>query len=79
MQGANGQPRAAPSSAPRGQNLVFPTTIQLEKLSIGVDQKDVPLVPGMAITAEIKTGNRRAIDYLLAPIKEAVTQTGHER
>jgi hemolysin D len=32
-----------------------------------IDGKAVDLVPGMAVTAEIKTGKRRLLDYLLSP------------
>jgi hemolysin D len=78
-QSASSQGKSAPASVPRGQNLVFPATIQLEKHVISVNQHDMPLIPGMTVTVEIKTSDRRAIDYLLAPIREAVTQSGHER
>ncbi len=67
----------APSS--RTQSLVFPATVILARQSISIDGKDVPLSPGMAVTVEIKTGKRRAIDYLLSPVREVVSQTAHER
>lgn len=35
--------------------------------NILVGQKYVPLAPGMALQAEIKTGDRRVIDYFLSP------------
>jgi multidrug efflux pump subunit AcrA (membrane-fusion protein) len=59
--------------------LVFPATIRLAKRSIDVGGKDVSLMPGMAVTVEIKTGQRRAIDYLLSPLREVVSQTARER
>ena len=33
-----------------------------------VEHKLVNLAPGMAVTAEIKTGSRRIISYLLSPL-----------
>jgi hypothetical protein len=33
----------------------------------------------MAVTVEIKTGERRAIDYLLSPLREIATQAARER
>jgi len=33
-----------------------------------VEGKPVNLSPGMAVTAEIKTGSRRVIEYLLSPL-----------
>jgi hemolysin D len=35
--------------------------------------------PGMAIQAEIKTGKRRIIQYLLSPIAQALDEAGRER
>jgi hemolysin D len=61
------------------QSLVFPATIKLERSTMSVDGKDVSLSPGMAVTVEIKTGQRRIIDYLLSPIREVASRSGHER
>ena len=44
-----------------------------------VEDSEVPLVPGITVSVEIKTGSRRAIDYVLSPLREFVTQTAHER
>lgn len=35
--------------------------------------------PGMSVQAEIKTGRRRIIQYLLSPIRRAVNEAGRER
>ncbi|GAB5349915.1 HlyD family type I secretion periplasmic adaptor subunit [Alteriqipengyuania sp. 357] len=35
--------------------------------------------PGMSVQAEIKTGRRRIIQYLLSPIRQAVSESGRER
>ncbi len=35
--------------------------------------------PGMSVQAEIKTGKRRIIQYLLSPISQAVNEAGRER
>ena len=67
----------APST--RTQNLVFPATLRLDKRTISIDGEEIPLTPGMAVTVEIKTGQRRAIDYVLSPLREIVTTTAHER
>jgi hemolysin D len=70
---------ATPGSPAKTQNLVFPSTIRLAKRSMDIDGKDVALMPGMAVTVEIKTGRRRAIDYLLSPLHEMVGETARER
>jgi membrane fusion protein, hemolysin D len=63
----------------RTQNLVFPATLQLAQRSLLIDGKEVPLTPGMAVTVEIKTGSRRAIDFVLSPLREVTVQAGRER
>jgi hemolysin D len=74
------KPQAGGSAQPpRPQNLVFPATIHLSQRTIAIDGKDVPLTAGMAVTVEIKTGQRRAIDYLLSPLREVATQAARER
>ena len=35
--------------------------------------------PGMSVQAEIKTGQRRIIQYLLSPISQAMSEAGRER
>ncbi|MEZ5909609.1 MAG: HlyD family type I secretion periplasmic adaptor subunit [Hyphomicrobiaceae bacterium] len=78
--GATNPRASAPQSTTgRGQNLVFPATIQLSKRVMRVDGVDIPLSPGMSVSVEITTGKRRAIDYLLAPLREIAAGTGHER
>jgi hemolysin D len=70
---------ATPGSPAKTQNLVFPSTIRLAKRSMDIDGKDVALMPGMAVTVEIRTGQRRAIDYLLSPLREMIGETARER
>ena len=69
---------SAVAGSQRVQNLVYPVSIRLDRHSINADGKEVDLMPGMQVTAEVKTGNRRVISYLLSPLSE-VTQAAHER
>jgi hemolysin D len=62
-----------------GQNLVFPATVSLARPYISVEGKQIPLSPGMAVTVEINTGSRRALDYVLSPLREVTASAGHER
>jgi hemolysin D len=73
------RPQAIPASTGRTQNLVFPATISLKQRSMWIDKKEVTLSAGMAVTIEIKTGQRRAIDYLLSPLREVASTSGRER
>jgi len=59
--------------------LVYPTRVSLDRSTIRVDGKLVPLSPGMAVTVEIKTGQRRVIEYLLSPLLKAVKESLRER
>jgi hemolysin D len=42
--------------------------VALSETGINTEQGFTPLEPGMAVTAEIKTGQRRVISYLLSPL-----------
>jgi hemolysin D len=58
---------------------VFPATLTLEQNTLMVDGKQIRLAPGMNLTAEIKTGKRRVIDYLISPIQEYSRESLRER
>ncbi|MBS9429666.1 HlyD family type I secretion periplasmic adaptor subunit [Photorhabdus akhurstii] len=59
--------------------LIFPAQIQMERSSIAMDEHEVPLQAGMSITAEIRTGERRVIDYLLSPLQQYQSEALRER
>jgi hemolysin D len=67
------------SSVPGTRDLVFPVTITLDQTKMEVRGKDVALSPGMTVSADILTGRRRIIDYLLAPLREISSNAIHER
>lgn len=58
---------------------IFPVTLTLAKSTIDVDGQPVKLGPGMNLTAEIKTGKRRVIAYLLSPVQRAASESLRER
>jgi hemolysin D len=57
----------------------YPATITLSQKDMNIDGKRVNLSPGMNITAEIKTGQRRVIEYLLSPVQRAGSESLRER
>jgi hemolysin D len=59
--------------------LVFPVRIALDETSIRVDGEDNALTPGMSVAAEVKTGDRRMIKFLLDPLIEMKDEAFHER
>lgn len=58
---------------------VFPARLSLRQSRINVDGKPIKLSPGMNVTAEIKTGQRRVLDFLLSPIQRAGQESMRER
>jgi HlyD family secretion protein len=56
------------TSDPQGQELVYSARISLDRTEMLIEEKTVSLAPGMAVTVEIKTGQRRVIEYLLSPL-----------
>ncbi len=65
--------------AQRTQNLVFPVVIRPDKPSLIADGRNVPLSPGMAVTIEVKTGQRRILEYIFSPLVEVGVTAMRER
>jgi len=61
------------------RGLVFPVRLKLARSTLQVDERTVSFTPGMAITAEIKTGSRRVIEYFLSPLLTTVDESLQER
>lgn len=75
-----GSPRSRnPGGTRHAQNLVFPVIVELDRQSMTVDGLDLPLAPGMTAVADIKTGSRRILEYLLSPLVETGTRAFRER
>jgi hemolysin D len=67
------------NSEPKGQELSYAARISLDRSQMQVEDKMVNLSPGMAVTAEIKTGSRRIIGYLLSPLMKYKEESLRER
>lgn len=59
--------------------LYYSARVRVAKSTMFVDGVDVLLSPGMAVTAEVTTGTRRLIEYVLSPVMEHVKESGRER
>lgn len=57
----------------------YRVTIQIEDNSIGSDSEPLPLIPGMVVTADILTGQKTVLQYLLNPITRARNEALRER
>ncbi|CAA2139156.1 HlyD family type I secretion periplasmic adaptor subunit [Hyphomicrobium sp. ghe19] len=75
------RPQGAPTSAnaATAETLAFPARITISQETIDVDGEKVRLRPGMSVSAEVKTGQRRAIDYVLSPLREIQSASLQER
>lgn len=69
----------ADAVADEKRGAIFPARLLLATNRIVVDGRPVGLAPGMNVTAEIKTGKRRVLDYLLSPIQRAAGESLRER
>jgi hemolysin D len=61
------------------RGLTFPIRVRLETNRIRVDNRWITLTPGMAVTADIRTGRRSVIGYFLDPLLETAQESMRER
>lgn len=67
------------SNAQRVQNLVYPVVVEPTNSTIRIGERSMTLSPGMAVTIEIKTGQRRILEYLFSPLAEIASSAMNER
>lgn len=59
--------------------LVYFSRVSMEWATMQVEGKQIHLSPGMAVTVEIKTGQRRVLEYLLSPLLKSMKESLRER
>ncbi len=59
--------------------LIYTARVALMRSTILRDGSEVRLSPGMSATADIRTGSRSILSYLLSPIDKASKEAGRER
>jgi hemolysin D len=59
--------------------LVYAARVSMDRSTILVEGRSVNLSPGMAVTVEIKTGQRRLIEFFLSPLLKGLQETARER
>jgi hemolysin D len=72
-------PQSGRTSEPPGQELLYAARVSLDRTRMQIDDRMVDLSPGMAVTVEIKTGQRRIIEFLLAPLLRYKQESLRER
>jgi hemolysin D len=61
------------------RGLIYSTRAKLQRATIQVEDKTVHLTAGMAVSVEIKTGQRRVIEYFLSPLLQRGSESLRER
>lgn len=59
--------------------LYYSARVRVSKSTMFVDGVDVLLSPGMAVTAEVTTGTRRLIEFVLSPVTQNAKERWRER
>ena len=74
-----GQAERDDKGRPIQQGLVYAARIRLARGTIRARGGEQVIGPGLAVQAEIRTGRRRIINYLLSPISRTIDEAGRER
>ncbi|MBI4694381.1 MAG: HlyD family type I secretion periplasmic adaptor subunit [Gammaproteobacteria bacterium] len=61
----------------RGLNYI--AHLSLDATTMNIDGNEVKLAPGMAVSAEVKMGTRKVIEFLLSPLLRYRQESGRER
>jgi hemolysin D len=70
---------AVPDDKDEKKSLLYTIKVILDKSKLAVDDKSIALSPGMAVNLDVKTGDRRIIEYILSPLVEHQREALHER
>lgn len=73
------QQSQTPGGAQQTQNLVYPVTIRPAHSFIRADGSDQALSSGMTVTVDVRTGQRRLLEFLFSPMVEIGTSAMKER
>jgi hemolysin D len=61
------------------QGLVYAMRVKMRQTTMRVKDKIVNLSPGMAVTVEVRMGQRRLIEYLMSPLMKYKNEAVRER
>ncbi|WP_279538431.1 HlyD family type I secretion periplasmic adaptor subunit [Pseudomaricurvus alcaniphilus] len=70
---------SADAIADEVKGLVYKLRLQLQRSELQIDDRLVTLIPGMAVTAEVKIGRRRLIEFVLSPLLRKANESARER
>lgn len=72
-------PRAEPAGAAQGSGLSYKALVTFKEGHLAFDGVELPLSPGMRVSAEIHLGDRTVMEYVLSPVQKAAHEAGRER
>jgi hemolysin D len=61
------------------RGLIYGMRLKMKQNTIMVDGKEIKLMPGMAVTAEVQTGKRHIIEFFMAPLLRYRQESIRER
>jgi hemolysin D len=67
------------NSAREKDGLFFSMSLLMKTNTLQVDEREIKLMPGMQVTVEIITSQRRIIEYFLSPLQKRVRESVRER
>ena len=65
--------------ADKDHGLIYTAHITLGQTAMEIDGNTLQLAPGMVVSAEVKLGKRRVIEFLLSPLLRYQQESGRER
>jgi HlyD family secretion protein len=73
------QARDSTRDKPASPTLSYKAIVSLKSQILEAEGKQLKLVPGMQVVAEINQGSRTVMKYLLSPVRKTLDESGHER
>lgn len=61
------------------RGLIYSVKVLLDRSELDVEGRPTRIAPGMAVNVEVKTGNRRIIEYVLSPLLRHTHEALNER
>ncbi|MCI0997838.1 HlyD family type I secretion periplasmic adaptor subunit [Pseudomonas sp. ICMP22404] len=61
------------------RGLLYSVRIRLPKAKVLVKGQEIQLMPGMSVSAEVRTDHRKVIEYLLSPLEQHLSEGLRER
>lgn len=72
-------PRDQAGDKSQAQPSVYKAIVSLSGQVLEAEGKELKLVPGMQVVAEINQGSRTVMEYLLSPVSKTLYESGRER